>query len=407
VIKEIPILSQTSTAVVFNATDEVLGVFDAHKVFFGGRIGELPGREPILFPKSAVLEPYTQFPGRRLFTCGSFSYSETAIIPPLFSVGRYCSIARGLDIFGARHPVEWVTQSSITYDFFPLDGYNMFVAAHRDLMRNAYLPEIPPQLMLADPVVQHDVWIGQNVQLARGITIGTGSVIAAGSIVTKDVAPYSVVGGVPARLLKSRFDEALVARLLASEWWLYEPSALFRLGFKDPERFLDQFERLVRDGSIARYEPAPLTWRTVVYTLLPCVVIRPVLGGDGQPYLTSGWSVPEESHTFAVGPMSRIEIPLDALTGVRTLEIDFLPNILQPQRLDVRIKSRSADVTVFDGLIDKAQTLSIEVAGVSVNTEAGLVLELRHPDFISPASIGYNADERELSVAVTELRLLS
>lgn len=67
--------------------------------------------------------------------------------------------------------------------------------------------------------IESDVWLGDGVRVMSGVTIGVGAVIASGSIVTKDVEPYSIVGGSPAKLIKKRFDDNTIERLLKSEWW--------------------------------------------------------------------------------------------------------------------------------------------------------------------------------------------
>jgi acetyltransferase-like isoleucine patch superfamily enzyme len=207
------IVYETQHGITFRTTPEVIAAFESEKIFFGKASDELFD-ERIFFPKSISVEPYTTFSGRTLFECGSFSYSETLAPLPLLRIGRYCSIAYGLQVLGVRHPIERVTSSSITYDFNRPDGYRSFDAAHTDLLDNTYKPNIPARLEEPYPIVEHDVWIGQNVQLSRGIRIGTGSVIAAGSVVTHDVEPYSIVGGVPARVIRRRFPNEISDRLL-------------------------------------------------------------------------------------------------------------------------------------------------------------------------------------------------
>ena len=68
-------------------------------------------------------------------------------------------------------------------------------------------------------VIGNDVWIGESVVIIDGLKIGTGSIIAAGAVVTKDVEPYSIVGGVPAKLIRFRFEKDIVQKLLNSKWW--------------------------------------------------------------------------------------------------------------------------------------------------------------------------------------------
>ena len=91
-----------------------------------------------------------------------------------------------------------------------------------------------------------DVWIGQSVMIKAGLTIGTGSILGAGAIVTKNVLPYSIVVGVPSKVIKMRFPDDLIVELLASKWWEEDPSLLKTLSssFNNPNEFLEKLKCL-------------------------------------------------------------------------------------------------------------------------------------------------------------------
>ena len=101
--------------------------------------------------------------------------------------------------------------------------------------------------------VGHDVWIGSGVSINRGIKIGDGAVVAANSVVTKDVAPYSIVGGNPAKHIKFRFEQEICEGLQRIRWWEFELSDLHELPLSDPYKFIEQFEK--NKNNIRPYKP--------------------------------------------------------------------------------------------------------------------------------------------------------
>lgn len=124
-------------------------------------------------------------------------------------VGRYTSIAPNVHTIERNHPVNWASTSSVFYD------------PHLGVVATETLPDYVPLK------IGHDVWIGWGVILLPGCRrIGDGAVIGAGSVVTQDIPDYAIVAGVPARVLRYRFDEATRNELQASEWWLLTPSQL-------------------------------------------------------------------------------------------------------------------------------------------------------------------------------------
>ena len=127
------------------------------------------------------------------------------VLPNGTSVGNYCSLAEGIQVFRRNHPTDRITQ----HPFF----YN----AEAGLLDRDSIPRVEDNPLS----IGHDVWIGQSVIIAPGCrVIGDSSVIAAGAVVTKDVPPFAIVGGIPGRFLRWRLSEELRAKWVQSEWWL-------------------------------------------------------------------------------------------------------------------------------------------------------------------------------------------
>lgn len=197
----------------------------------------------IRISKSTSIEPFSTFAGGyQLHTCGSFT-SICSELRENTVVGRYSSISPEVTQFGFRHPLEAVSISSAVFNFNRenISGYFDF-AQERDGMRPCPIPVPTPQPHERPLIIGHDVWIGSNVQISGGITIGHGAVIAANSLVTRDVAPYTIVAGSPAQKLKLRFPPEICDALLESQWWNYELSDMHAAGmdFSNPAVFLRQ-----------------------------------------------------------------------------------------------------------------------------------------------------------------------
>jgi acetyltransferase-like isoleucine patch superfamily enzyme len=122
-------------------------------------------------------------------------------VDPETTIGRYCSIAAGVRILTENHPMDF--QSTHGFFFNPL-----FRFTAGNLVRRKSL------------TIGNDVWIGYNAVIMPGVSrVGDGAVIAAGAVVNKEVPPYAVVVGNPARVVRFRFSAPTIARLLASRWW--------------------------------------------------------------------------------------------------------------------------------------------------------------------------------------------
>ena len=120
-------------------------------------------------------------------------------------IGKFCQIASGVEFVmnGANHQMNAVT----TFPFYTLEGWNMNPPESVDLP------------FKGDMVIGNDVWIGQNAVILPGVQIGDGAIIGANSVVGSNVAPYTIVVGNPAKILRKRFDDELIDLLLLFKWW--------------------------------------------------------------------------------------------------------------------------------------------------------------------------------------------
>lgn len=146
-------------------------------------------------------------------------------------IGAFVSIANNVVIGGAMHPMKWVSMSPVFY-------------SGKDSIKKKFSTFKREEDKMT--IIGHDVWIGQYSLIKQGCIIGNGAVIGMGSVVTKDVPPYAIVAGNPAKLIRYRFTPNVIERLESSRWWSLEDSIILKLAknIQKPELFLKELESL-------------------------------------------------------------------------------------------------------------------------------------------------------------------
>ncbi len=161
---------------------------------------------------------------------GDYSYIGDGTRVIRAEIGRFCSIAGSVQIGLGNHPSGMVSTSPAFY-------------TNHNAVRTQWVEHPPEFEEYKQTVIGNDVWIGTRAMVRDGVAIGHGAIIGAGAVVTKDVEPYAVMAGVPARMIRKRFDDETVEKLLKLNWWDWPENEIRRNAglFSDIGRFAVRF----------------------------------------------------------------------------------------------------------------------------------------------------------------------
>ena len=181
------------------------------------RLGDEPFIDATATVKNSVLGRYTEVgAGCHVSnsTLGDYSYCVENTQIAYAKIGKFANIAAHVRIYASRHPTELASLHHFTYRsswYFDGEPDNQ---AFFDWRAEHEIS------------IGHDTWIGHGAVIMPGVSIGTGAVIGSGAVVTKDVGPYQVAVGVAAKVIKQRFPDSVIDRLLETEWWNWDRTTL-------------------------------------------------------------------------------------------------------------------------------------------------------------------------------------
>ena len=158
--------------------------------------------KPTIKNKNIIVGEYSYYSGNNFESCVTHLYD---FIGDKLIIGKFCQIGANVEFVmnGANHQMNAVS----TYPFYIFNGWKQDPPSIKDLP------------IKGDTIIGNDVWIGENVTIMPGVKIGDGVIIGKCSLVTKDIPPYFIVGGNPAKIIKKRFDDEMINLLLELKWW--------------------------------------------------------------------------------------------------------------------------------------------------------------------------------------------
>jgi len=161
---------------------------------------------------------------------GDFTYIAAYTNISKTKIGKFCSIGPDVKIGVGKHPASSFVS---THPVF----FSTLKQAQITFADKSYFNEFE------NIVIGNDVWVGANVIIMDGVTVSDGAIVAAGSAVTKDIPPYAIVGGVPAKIIKYRFEQGEIDELLKIKWWDRDVEYLKRnyKKFHDIKKFVEQY----------------------------------------------------------------------------------------------------------------------------------------------------------------------
>ncbi len=173
-----------------------------NKIFPNRKIKTITNVKPAIKNKNIIVGDFTYFADTDFEKHVTHHYD---FIGDKLIIGKFCQIAAGVNFVmnGANHQMNAVT----TFPFYIFEGWKQKV------------PPLNKMPLKGDTIIGNDVWIGQNVTILPGVHIGDGAIIGLNSVVGSDVAPYTIVAGNPAKVIRKRFDNQLIKLLLKLKWW--------------------------------------------------------------------------------------------------------------------------------------------------------------------------------------------